>query len=277
MAAAAEKDRSEQFTEKTPAEQAAEAAARRERGGKVVETTDTPKGCPATKGVGKHVSVLGRDGERRAGTVISFVQWETSKQREDPKDALHWYYGQCHIKVRWEDPEEYQILDPSNVKPMAQEDFDKYLEKLKAAPAAASEPGIPPETLGAIADANRNVVAASEIASAAQTKYRGATIENKGREVRARKASNELSKRTVHMNEMMTQYSRSMRAQGNSEKVQSGFLKSVDDAIAGVKAQVAVLENEVDPPAVAGGKRRRHKTPKRRRVRKSTFRRHRKH
>ena len=79
------------------------------------------------------------------------------------------------------------------------------------------------------------------------------------------------------MNEMMTQYSRSMRKPGNSEKAQSGFLKSVDVAIAGVKAQVAVLEKEVDPPVLVGGKRRRHKTPKRRRVRKSTFRRHRKH
>ena len=142
---------------------------------------------------------------------------------------------------------------------------------------SVSEPGIPPETLGAIADANRKVVAASEIASAAKEKYSRATIKNKGREARARQASIELRKRTAHMNEMMTQYRQSMGTSGISEERQSGFLKSVDDAIAGVKAQVAVLEKEVDPPEEAGGGRRRHKTPKRRRVRKSTFRRRRKH
>jgi hypothetical protein len=44
-----------------------------------------------------------------------------------------------------------------------------------------------------------------------------------------------------------------------------------------VRSATRLLNSAIDALPRQGGKRRRHKTPKRRRVRKSTFRRHRKH
>ena len=79
------------------------------------------------------------------------------------------------------------------------------------------------------------------------------------------------------MNEELNKYIRSMSNPALGEDVKAGFLKSVDTATNGVTIWAKQLDAIVDPPAILGGKRRRRKTPKRRRVRKSTFRRHRKH
>ncbi len=215
------------------------------------ETTKTPKNCPENKAVGKHVSIRGEQANSiRAGTVVSFVPWEEADRRTN-KRLTDYKYGQCHIRVRWADTDTDQILDPSNVTSMTDEEFNAYVSNLPqkaAAPAPALPPLPPPAPPAAPAPS-----AAAEAEVAARV----------AAEAAARNA-----------------------AAAPAAQAAPAGLNFADEAAAmaaeaAAKRTAMVAARAANRPAITGGgKRRRHKTPKRRRAgksRKSTFRRRRKH
>jgi hypothetical protein len=115
-----------------------------------VEVMETPEGCPANKAVGKHVGITEGKSRRkgaviRAGTVLSFVQLPTEMQKD--VEELNWIYGHCHIKIRWADTNTEQILDPSNVVPMSDDEFNAFVQQVPAPlPATSSaELVVPPQ------------------------------------------------------------------------------------------------------------------------------------
>jgi hypothetical protein len=115
-----------------------------------VEVTETPEGCPANKAVGKHVGIS--EGRRviRAGTVVSFAQLPTEMQKE--VQNLKWIYGHCHIKIKWADTNTEQILDPSNVVPMSDDEFNAFVQPVATSlplPAAPTTELLPvPQPVG---------------------------------------------------------------------------------------------------------------------------------
>lgn len=246
-----------------------------------LETTETPEDCPAEKAVGKHVSIPGEQANSiRAGTVVSFVPWKKADRRTD-KLLKDYKYGQCHIRVRWADTNTDQILDPSNVTSMTDEEFNAYVSNLPQK-AAAPAPALPASAAPAAVAAPAAAPAPPALAAAAAPAAGPASpfvLEPGSPEaterLRVLNLGNPSYKGTP------TEYDKTILY---NKLIAKGKVGELDEPERRALGQInnAKLALHRTPPR-GGGKRRRHKTPRRpkgrqgRRARKSTFRRRRKH
>jgi pyruvate dehydrogenase E2 component (dihydrolipoamide acetyltransferase) len=259
-----------------------------------LETTETPKGCPKGKSVGKHVSIPGEQAKSiRAGTVISFVPWKEADYRTNER-LKNYEYGQCHIRVRWADTNTDQILDPSNVDAITDDEFNAYVSRLpKKAPApepvplaADAAPALlpPSPAAEALAAAPAPPAPAAPLlpAGAALEKQRiavanAASAKDAPAQAAYRKAGDAwkaLADNKISANDAALHAA----AEAAQARAEAEAMKSiVDDDYGGRNARMADYKEldkiaKVKEAAAAkakkpgGGKRRRHKTPKRRRV-----------